>query len=84
MKNNSTMTIIGNNTEESHNWLKRFYVYNNKVKINNKLLGKTDKTSEFYSPFIKNKCNFPYIFNKEISDLSSKMLSPIIRSSSEI
>lgn len=60
MKENSKMTIIGNNTKESHLWIKRFYIYNNKVKIQEKLFGETDKTSKYYSDDIVNKYNLPY------------------------
>ena len=61
MKENSTMTIIGNNMKESHLWVKRFHIYNNKIKIHEKLFGETDKTSKYYSDDIVNKSNSPYI-----------------------
>lgn len=64
MKQNSSMSIIGNNTKESHTWIKRFYIYNNEVKIYEKLFGETDKTSKYYSDDIVNKYNLPYRFNK--------------------
>ena len=63
MKKNSKMTIIGNNNKESHSWIKRFYIYNNKVKIQEKLFGETDKTSKYYSDDIVNKYNLPYRYN---------------------
>ena len=66
MKKNSKMTIIGNNTKESHSWIKRFYIYNNKVKIQEKLFGETDKTSKYYSDDIVNKYNLPYRYNSAI------------------
>ena len=65
MKEGSTMTIIGNNTKESHLWIKRFYIYNNKVKIHEKLYGETDKTSKFYSDKIKCLFNLPYKYSEK-------------------
>lgn len=64
MKEKTKMIIIGNNTRESHLWVERFYIYNNKVKIQEKLFGETDKTSKYYSDNIVNKYNLPYRFNE--------------------
>jgi hypothetical protein len=66
MKEKSKMIIIGNNTEESHKWIKRFHIYNNKVIIQEKLFGKTDKTSKYYSDDTVNKYNLPYILDENI------------------
>ena len=63
MNKNSHLTIFGINNEASENWIKRFYLYNNNVKITKKLYGEIDKKSKFYSDNIINKANYPYKYN---------------------